>query len=164
MSSPTDEALAEFNARLAERGIRARVDVHDGMTAVMIHRDGDTTAMIDGALGEGPEVVGQMVAQIARERNLPAGWLSRVGAEPPTESAQHWLTSGERSLQIVSRMVAQLAERCVTVARRPDASKIEKRIAISGVNAAKLIVKLARKLPSTGARRTTARQAATRED
>ena len=95
MPSPTDEALAELNARLEQQGIHARVYVHDGMTAVMIHRDRDTTATIDEAFEDGPEVVGELAAQIAKERSLPADWLSRFGIEPPAVSTQSRLTIRE---------------------------------------------------------------------
>ncbi|WP_420621192.1 hypothetical protein [Candidatus Poriferisodalis sp.] len=83
MSAQIDDALAELNDRLAERGIHAPIYVHDGMTAVMVHRDGDMPAMFDRALEDGPEVVGELTAQIGRERGLPEDWLSRVGTEPP---------------------------------------------------------------------------------
>ncbi|WP_420446783.1 hypothetical protein [Candidatus Poriferisodalis sp.] len=95
-----DEALAELNGRLAGRGIHARVYVHDGMTAVMIHRDGDTAATVDEALEDGPDVVGELAAQIAAERDLPEDWLSRLGAEPPRANARRRLTICERSLQL----------------------------------------------------------------
>ena len=93
MSSPIDEALPELNARLEQQGIRARIWMHDGMTAVMIHRDGDTAATVDGALDEGPERVGELANEIARERDLPVDWLSLAGFEPPAFASRVWLSS-----------------------------------------------------------------------
>lgn len=87
MPTQFDDALAELNRRLEQRGIHARVYVHDGMTAVMIHRDEDTTAPIDQAHEEEPEDIGEMAAQIAKERDLPEDWLSRLGTELPTVCA-----------------------------------------------------------------------------
>ena len=135
-----DEALAELNARLVERGIHARVYVHDGMTAVMIHRDGDATATVDEALEEGPEVVEKLAAQIAAERDLPEDWLSRLEAEPPKANARR-LTICERSLQLALGAAARLAERCVRVARAPHATKPKKRLALAGIRTARLFVK-----------------------
>ena len=145
MPSPTDEALVELNARLAERGIRARVYVHDGMTAVMIHRGGDAAATIDEAFEDGPEVVEELAAQIAKERSLPADWLSRFGIEPPAVSTQSRLTIRERSLRLVLQSAARLAERCVAAARQPDASRFKKRCALAGIRMCQVVVKLARR-------------------
>ena len=37
-------ALTELASRLEQRGLRAKVYVHDGMMSTMTHRDGDTTS------------------------------------------------------------------------------------------------------------------------
>ena len=114
------------------------------MTAVMIHRDGDTTAAIGQALEDGPEVVGELAGQIARVMDLPNEWLSRFGIEPPAVSTQSRLTIRERSLRLVLQSAARLAERCVAAARQPDASRFKKRCALAGIRMCQVVVKLAR--------------------
>lgn len=49
------------------------------MMEVMVWREGDTTSTIDDALRDGPGVVGEIAAEIAAERGLPADWLSQLG-------------------------------------------------------------------------------------
>ena len=83
-------ALTELASRLEQRGLRAEVYVHDGMTVTMTHRDGDTTSTIDDALRDGPGIVGEIAADIAVERGLPADWLKQIGrlaAQPPQDTA-----------------------------------------------------------------------------
>ena len=143
------EALTELAKRLDQQKIHARVYAHDGMTAVMIHRDGDATATVDEALGEGPEVVEKLAAQIAAERDLPDDWLSRLEAEPPRANARRRLTICERSLQLALGAAARLAERCVRVARAPHATKPKKRLALAGIRTARLFVKGLRYLSSS---------------
>ncbi len=126
--------------------MHARVYVHDGMTAAMVHRDGNTQATIDQALDEGPEIVAALAAEIAGERGLPDHWLGRLGAEPPTVSTQRRMTIRERSLQIFLRTSARLAERCVAVARQPHANMLKKRIALAGIRIVGLAVKLVRRM------------------
>ena len=144
------DALTELNARIAQQGVRARVYVHQGMTAVMVHRDGDTAATIDQALEDGPEVVGELAAEIASELGLPEDWLNRLGSEAPAVSAPHRLTIRERSLHRVLRTAARLAERCVTVARQPDAYRLKKRVAFAGVRVCRAIVSLSKRFADSG--------------
>ena len=72
------EALTELATRLGQQGVSAKVYVHDGMMTAMTHRDGDTEATVDDALGEVKELVEERTAQIATERGLPEDWLSRL--------------------------------------------------------------------------------------
>ena len=148
MQTPTDEALTELAARREHQGVFARVYVHDGMNTVMIHRDGDTTATVDEALEEGPALVGELATQIAEKRNLPEDWLSLVGSELPAASAHRRPTVRERMLQRVLHTAARLAERCMTVARQPDANTLKKRCALAVVRIVGFAVELARRLIS----------------
>ncbi|WP_423923762.1 hypothetical protein [Candidatus Poriferisodalis sp.] len=53
---------------------------------ILAWREGDTTATIDDALRDGPRIVGEIAAEVAEERGVPADWLSRIGevlAVPP---------------------------------------------------------------------------------
>lgn len=54
---------------------------------IMVWREGDTTSTIDDALRDGPGIVGEIAAEIARERGLPEDWLTQIGrlVEPPPE-------------------------------------------------------------------------------
>ena len=56
--------------------------------AITTWRQGDTSFTIDDALRNGPEIVGEIAAEIARERGLPEGWLKQLGhilVEPPAD-------------------------------------------------------------------------------
>lgn len=64
-----EAALDDLASRLATRNLRARVYVHDGLTAAMTHCDGDTTATIEEGLREGTEVVRGIAAELAVERS-----------------------------------------------------------------------------------------------
>lgn len=130
------DAFAEFNERFDQRGIRARIYVHQGMTAIMVHRDGDADSTIDKALAEGPDIVGQIAAHITEERQLPDDWLNRIATETPTVPAKLEFTIRERLLRRVLETAVGLAERCVAVARQPDASKLKKRCALVGIKSA----------------------------
>lgn len=57
------------------------------MMEIMVWREGDTESTIDDALRDGPHIVGEIAAEIAAERGLPADWLAQLGrlAEPPSE-------------------------------------------------------------------------------
>lgn len=145
MSTQFDDALAELDRRLEQSGIHARVYVRDGMTAIMVHPDGDTTATIDQALEDETGVVGEMAAEIGSERGLPEDWLRRVGTKRLDVSAKRRMTIRERMLHFVLRLAAGLAERCVTIARQPDAIKIKKRGALVGIRMCRVVVKLARR-------------------
>lgn len=54
---------------------------------IMAWCEGDTESTIDDALRDGPGIVGEIAAEIAAERGLPADWLAQLGrlAEPPPE-------------------------------------------------------------------------------
>ena len=47
--------------------------------AITTWRQGDTSSTIDDALWDGPEIVGETAAEIARERGLPEDWLKQLG-------------------------------------------------------------------------------------
>ena len=49
--------------------------------------EGDTQTTIDDALEDGPEIVGEIAAEIADERGLPRDWLAHIGnaLEPPPQ-------------------------------------------------------------------------------
>ena len=54
---------------------------------IMAWQEGDTSSMIDDALRDGPEIVGETATEIAAERGLPRGWLMQLQrlAEMPPE-------------------------------------------------------------------------------
>ena len=62
-------------------------DARGPMMAIMAWREGDTTSAVDSALWDGPEIVGEIAAEIAAERGLPRDWLTQIGrlVEPPVE-------------------------------------------------------------------------------
>ncbi|MYG87318.1 MAG: hypothetical protein F4190_02150 [Acidimicrobiales bacterium] len=131
MPTPFDDALAELDLRLAARGLRARICVHGGMTAIMVHRDGGTEATIDQALAEGPGVVGPIAAEIARQRGLPADWLSRL-TKPVTVGDR--LAAAQRlAMAAFLKCAARVASRCNAVAQRPDGSRLSKPLALLGI-------------------------------
>ena len=126
--------------------------MHDGMMSTMTHRDGDTTATIDDALVDGTNLIEELAAEIAAERRLPPDWQGRLIIEDQPPPRSRLATMCERSLLIVVRTAARLAARCVGVARQAQASRFKKRWALAGIRIAYLVVKLARKTPSTGRR------------
>ena len=128
------EALSDLNSRLEQRGWHARIWVHGDMTAVMVHREGDTEATVDSAIADGRKVLDELAAEIAAERGLPAGWLDRFGSyvvpepQPPSEDD---LTIRQRIVVAVLRLVVRASVRCVAVAKEPDAGRIRKRCALA---------------------------------
>ena len=58
------------------------------MMEIMVWREGDTESTIDDALRDGPRVLGEIAAEIAAERGLPADWLKQLGRlveQPPPD-------------------------------------------------------------------------------
>lgn len=58
------------------------------MMEIMVWREGDTVSTIDDALHDGPRIVGEIAAEIAAERGLPADWLKQLGSlveQPPPD-------------------------------------------------------------------------------
>ena len=139
------------SARIGKRrGIRARVYVHEGTTAVMIHRDGDTEATIDEALEEGPEIVGEMAAEIADERGSPGDWLPRLGDDSGPNPQGRLAMVRERAIFAVVKTATRIATRCVEAVCPPIATRIRKCLALTGIRSVSCIVTAVRRLPSTG--------------
>lgn len=60
------------------------------MMEIMVWQEGDTESTIDDALRDGPGVVGEIAAEIAAERGLPADWLKQLGRlveQPPRDDS-----------------------------------------------------------------------------
>ena len=150
MPTPFDDALAELATRLEQQGIHARVYVHDGMMSAMTHRDGDTTATIDGALVDGTEIIEGLATEIADDRGLPDDWLAHLGDEAPHLPRNRLATLRERAICVVVRTPARLATRCVGIARQPYASMLKKRLALAGIRVSACVVKVARRFPFGG--------------
>ena len=151
MSTSTDEALTDLAHRLEQRGIRARVWEHDGMTVAMTHREGDTTATIDEALVDGTNLIEDLAAEIAAEQGLPPDWLGRVAAEGPPTHPGRLATAYEYSLSIAVRHATRLADASLRTARHPSAGWLRKHLALAGIKTAGLAVKLVRRMPSAAA-------------
>ena len=116
-SEPEDNAKTPGDD--ASPADRALIDATDTMT----HRHGDTAATIDQALEDGPEVVGELAAEIAVENGLSDDWLAQLGGDsPPPQRGRHAAVR-ERSVIAVVRVAVRLATRCVTVARQPDGAR-----------------------------------------
>ena len=49
------------------------------MMVILAWREGDTTSTIDDAMRDGPRIVGEIAAEVAAERGLPADWLVQFG-------------------------------------------------------------------------------------
>ena len=89
-------ALTELASRLERQGVTETPaenapspddTAHAPFTAITAWRESDTTSTIDDALQDGPEIVGEIAAEIAAERGLPRDWLKQISrlAEPSAE-------------------------------------------------------------------------------
>ena len=144
-----EAALVDLAGWLEARNLRTHVYVHDGMMVALTHRDEDTTATVDGALVEGSEIVERLAAEIAEEKGLPEDWLAQLGDDVPPLPRARLASVPERSLLIVVRTAARLAERCVSIARRPHASPFTKPLALAVIRTAERTIKLERWMPTS---------------
>lgn len=80
---------------------------------------------------DGPQFVSEIAAEIVDERGVQRDWLKQFGTMPRSETAMHRMAIRERLLRRVLGAVTGLAERCVAVARRPDAGKLKGRCALA---------------------------------
>ena len=93
------DALSDLDSRLEQRGWHARIWVNGDMTAVLVHRDGDTEATVDSAIADGRKLLDELAAEIAAERGLSADWLDRrllrVEDPLPLETKLQCVTNGD---------------------------------------------------------------------
>ena len=115
------EPSPELARRLERQGIDAKVWVHDEMMNAMTHRDGDTTAMIEDALNDGTNLVGELAAEIARDYGLSQDWLAQLERDEPQPTHSRCPSVYERILGMIVRRAARLADASYNAARRPSA-------------------------------------------
>ena len=66
----------DLSNRLAERGVRAHMYIIGGAAMVFSHRRSRTTVDVDALTINPREAVLEAAAEVARDRNLGAGWLN----------------------------------------------------------------------------------------
>ena len=66
----------DLSNRLAERGVRAHMYIIGGAAMVFSHRRSRTTVDVDALIISPRKVVLEVAAEVARDRNLGAGWLN----------------------------------------------------------------------------------------
>lgn len=96
----------------------------------MVHREGDATSTIDGALGEGPRIVGALASEIAQVRKLRDDWLSGIENEPePDVSMELPMTIRKKVITAAMQGLVNVSGRCVAVAMKFRAGALRKRYA-----------------------------------